>query len=609
MAETPQAFVAAFARPGQGSRQAVAARTRAARDFLDRFGSAAGWQRASLDRRLAAPGSVRGVLAWAAATHRLHADADYLADAVMHWGPLLASLHPQAHHRFTAAALDLGFSDAEVKRQWRTLGKLALLADADPDTLSGTALDDARRALADAVKRRNAGAVPPSLAAPLFGLPAVLFHLGQTSAPPPSRGPTIPTQRDRWEPLRVTVPDLAATMLRYLDQLRLSLRPSSVALIDTSLRTFAGYLADQHPDVTAAAHVTRAHVESYKGWLATRPGYRSHPRQATSTLGYRVGHLRGFFDRIIEWGYPDAPARSPLFAGDLPIRDRPLPRFLDDATAAKLLAAARAHPDPFTRLAVQMLARTGMRKGELLGLTVDALVQIGANFWLRLPVGKLHSDRYVPLHPQLKTLLDDWLADRPDRLRSQLLFTERGRRIASTRVDAAVHDCARRAGLPHTTPHQLRHTLATQAINRGMSLEAIAALLGHRSLTMTMTYARIADRTVAEQYFAVTEQVEALYEAARADEEGAHPCQLPTEANQRLLGNGFCARPDQLDCQFETICEACAFFRTTLAFRSTLAAQRDQAAAAGHAGRQRVYDQLLTGLDGTSANNSKQTSA
>jgi integrase len=44
------------------------------------------------------------------------------------------------------------------------------------------------------------------------------------------------------------------------------------------------------------------------------------------------------------------------------------------------------------------------------------------------------------------------------------------------------------AGLPHIHPRQLRHTLATQAINRGMSLEAIAALLGHRSLDMTLRY-------------------------------------------------------------------------------------------------------------------------
>ena len=43
-------------------------------------------------------------------------------------------------------------------------------------------------------------------------------------------------------------------------------------------------------------------------------------------------------------------------------------------------------------------------------------------------------------------------------------------------------------------------------LNRGMSLDAIAALLGHKTLAMTMLYARIADKTVADEYFAVTEK-------------------------------------------------------------------------------------------------------
>ena len=78
------------------------------------------------------------------------------------------------------------------------------------------------------------------------------------------------------------------------------------------------------------------------------------------------------------------------------------PRFLDDAATAKFIAAVRNLDDPFGRLAIEILARTGMRKGELLGLTVDAAVQIGSAHWLRIPLGKLHNDRYKPLYPQLK---------------------------------------------------------------------------------------------------------------------------------------------------------------------------------------------------------------
>ena len=67
------------------------------------------------------------------------------------------------------------------------------------------------------------------------------------------------------------------------------------------------------------------------------------------------------------------------------------------------------------------------------------------------------------------------------------------------------------ASIGHVSPHQLRHTLATQAINRGMSLEAIAAMPGHKTLRMTLVYARIADRTVADAYDNVTDQIDALY--------------------------------------------------------------------------------------------------
>ena len=73
-----------------------------------------------------------------------------------------------------------------------------------------------------------------------------------------------------------------------------------------------------------------------------------------------------------------------------------------------------------------------------------------------------------------------------------------------------------------------------------MSLEAVAAMLGHHSLTMTLRYAKIANRTVAEEYFAVTEKVDALYAQAKqlpADALGPNMARL-TRDHDRLLDNG-----------------------------------------------------------------------
>ena len=83
------------------------------------------------------------------------------------------------------------------------------------------------------------------------------------------------------------------------------------------------------------------------------------------------------------------------------------------------MGTARAHPDPRTRLVVEMLARTGLRAGELCDLAADAVTQIGDNHWLRVPVGKLRNDRYIPLHPDLVTLLADWTAVNADHIRAQ----------------------------------------------------------------------------------------------------------------------------------------------------------------------------------------------
>ena len=72
---------------------------------------------------------------------------------------------------------------------------------------------------------------------------------------------------------------------------------------------------------------------------------------------------------------------------------------------------------------------------------------------------------------------------------------------------------------------------------------------------------------VADEYFAVSEKVEALYDRAAhlpADAEGAEMLKLRREMNSRMLGNGHCARPVEMDCHFESICESCTFFVTTI---------------------------------------------
>jgi site-specific recombinase XerD len=413
--------------------------------------------------------------------------------------------------------------------------------------------------------------------------------------PAPSRAAPGSIAAAQWAQIQAAAPQAAATIGRYLQRLDAFLAPRSVTAAENALRQFARWLtADAGLDSIAA--VRRDDIEDYKVWLAVQP--RGGGQAITAeTHRQRMRTIRQFFERIIEWDWPDAPPRNPVIAGDIPKKPEPLPRFLDDRDAAKLMTAARASADPRDRLVVELLARTGMRAGELADLEADAVVQIGAGHWLRIPLGKLRNDRYVPLHPELVELLAAWTAANLEHIRrcKRLIADHRGPldRYLIGRIVARV---GRAAGVPGVHPHRLRHTLATQAINRGMRLEAIAALLGHRKMEMTLIYARIANRVVADEYAQVSAKIDALYgqpPALPADYETTGMARLRREAHARMLGNGLCTRPPDLDCRLESACETCAYFRTGTQFLPILIRQRDHARDHHQADRAALFDGLI----------------
>ena len=599
MAELTAAYVAAGTTGDARKERRVAASR-----FITEFGDVARWAARSSTDRMAAVPSVRAFAAFAAVHAHRSVDASYVVAAASKWGRHVADRDSAQAGQFRFQASSLGFDRLEVDKMWSKLAQICVITGTTPDTLTTQEYLAGREQFRAAVTARR-GQPPKSLTTPLFGLDAVMFHRGQAPRPAaraPWRAHSVP--EIGWDQIREAAPIMAATMRRYLDQLAVSLRASSVACIEITLRQFAGHVVATS-DVVTIADVDRAHVESYKTWLAGRGGYRKNTHVSKTTIGMRMGHLSAFFGRIIEWDYPDIPRRAPVYASDRPIKDKPLPRFLDDASTAKFMAAARALPDQFGRLAIEILARTGMRKGELLGLTIDAVVQIGSAYWLRIPLGKLHNDRYIPLHPQLKTMIDSWLAataglasqrpavhrprpphpghpGRPGRPSRRHRRRHRPRpptpaaahpghpghqprhEPGSDRRPARPQDHDHDPGLrPDRRPHRRRPVLRRHREGRGpLPAAATRRPAGHATNPPSMR-------------------------------------SLRAEHQRRMLGNGYCARPVELDCHYETICESCTFFVTTIEFRPTLQAQRDDAAHKGQTGRQKIYDGLLQRLDNT----------
>ena len=72
---------------------------------------------------------------------------------------------------------------------------------------------------------------------------------------------------------------------------------------------------------------------------------------------------------------------------------------------------------------------------------------------------------------------------------------------------------------------------------------------------------------------------------------------LRREAHARMLGNGLCTRPVELDCRMETACETCSYFQTSIEFKPTLTRQRDHAQTHGQTDRAALFDRLLHRLE------------
>ena len=77
------------------------------------------------------------------------------------------------------------------------------------------------------------------------------------------------------------------------------------------------------------------------------------------------------------------------------------------------MAAVADLPDLFARVSLMVLRGTGLRMGELLDLELDCVVDYGpSGHWLRVPLGKLNSERSIPLDEATLDVLTQWRAQR-----------------------------------------------------------------------------------------------------------------------------------------------------------------------------------------------------
>ena len=375
-------------------------------------------------------------------------------------------------------------------------------------------------------------------------------------------------------------------------------KPRTVSSLATRLTHFGLFLTQADPGlVSLAALDRRRHIEPYLSAQVDAPNSKN---DAVITIGERQRRILAvgnFLTDITQWGWDDAPARRLMFSGDVPRLPRTLPRYLPIDADRRLAAALRQPGNELAASALLLQRACGLRIGELLDLELDCVHEVpGSGAWLKVPLGKLDTERMVPLDSETVDLVDQITAIRsPGRplphprygRPAQFLFTRHGRRLSQNAVRGELDRAAQAAGLGHVTSHQLRHTYATALVNAGVSLQALMALLGHVSAEMSLRYGRLFDATVRTEYErALTlakQRLGTLPEGRTAlplagITSGAGWKASPV-IKSRLAG-GFCLRaPAQGACAYANICEHCPNFRTDATYLPVLAAQRTDAQA------------------------------
>lgn len=136
---------------------------------------------------------------------------------------------------------------------------------------------------------------------------------------------------------------------------------------------------------------------------------------------------------------------------------------------------------------LNLLARAGLRVGEVVALRLEDVEMNGRAGWLTVKGGKGNKTRRVPLNAEVRQALKAWLDKRPKGEEPALFLSRSGNPLAERDVQRMVAGYARTAGV-EATPHTLRHTFATRAIEKGVDIATLQALLGHSRLETTGRY-------------------------------------------------------------------------------------------------------------------------
>ena len=240
---------------------------------------------------------------------------------------------------------------------------------------------------------------------------------------------------------------------------------------------------------------------------------------ARATIARRVGAIKTFFRWAVSAGRveidPSLLLGRPKVVNRLPsvLRPNEAGTLAEAPGSEGMKEVAEGDVDPLEhavalrdRAVLELLYGSGLRVGEVAGLTVD---RIDVPRGRVLVLGKGSKERDVPISEYAADALRDYLAAGRARMASEgsregsrHLFFNRRRKPFSERDIRSMVERYGATLLPgrRVTPHTLRHSFATHLLEGGADIRAVQELLGHASVATTQRYTHVSRRRLFEAY-------------------------------------------------------------------------------------------------------------
>ena len=289
-------------------------------------------------------------------------------------------------------------------------------------------------------------------------------------------------------------------------------RPKTVKCYRYCAHNFLAYLHTTFPRLHKLSQLRRdPHLLAWFRFLC-----QHYPSPGNRTRHLHLLTVRRLLRDLVNQGHPVTP--DLIRREDFPPPDHYLPKPLSLEEDQRLQQQLRL-ADTLEVNALRLMRATGIRISECIDLPLDCLQQISElQVALRVPLGKLHSERLVPVDEEARRVVARMvelgtLTPVSEYESQAFLLPRYWQPVTWYKVlHNTLRDMAWTAGCTaRVNPHRLRHSFATEMVRLGVSLPALMQMMGHRDIRMTLRYVEVVQFDLQREFHRARKKTASLY--------------------------------------------------------------------------------------------------